>query len=49
MLTAAMEGGVVSRAWSCGTFFAGMDHVDLASATLDEDAMLKELEDPGGK
>ena len=30
-------------------FFAGIDHVDLASATLDEDAMLKELEDPGGK
>ena len=46
LLAAAMDAGAVSRAWSCGTLLV-INHVDLASATLDEEAMLQELQDPG--
>ena len=35
----------VSKLWSCGTLFEGMEHVLSDSATLDEAALERELKD----
>ena len=40
-----MVNPAVSKLWSCGTLHDGIAHVLQASSTLDEKALLRELED----